>query len=332
MSTPDRPCCFDHDRNGQPVQATQVIVVESRGQHYEYESCQGHATAARMRSDSFGSQGRGEDLAEVQGHIKDTASKITSRPIGREDRRCDLHDHARTQNADRYIFTITHPDGTVTQVVVCQEHREWINGQSRSPELRPPDHSDRKAVAELKPQLVDPKNRIAGGGRAPEQPDLGPGGGPGGRSMVPDLPAPPRKIERTYQPPSDPDGGRLVPGCFGLLETVGFPSSVPLTHPDANLVEGVLAPVEEVDLSLQILRVVVIGDGSGSVVEHPRSLGPGPRIAQIGPPIFGYFGPCRRDLLTCHNGPPGPGRSDRRRFAISGTPPPRPEGMWGSRA
>ena len=122
VSTPDRPCCFDHDRK-----ATQVIVVESRGQHYEYESCQGHATAARMRSDSFGSQGRGEDLAEVQGHIKDTASKITSRPIGREDRRCDLHDHARTQDADRYIFTITHPDGTVTQVVVCQQHREWIN-------------------------------------------------------------------------------------------------------------------------------------------------------------------------------------------------------------
>jgi hypothetical protein len=222
VSTPDRPCCFDHDRSGQPAQATQVIVVESRGQHYEYESCQGHATAARMRSDSFGSQGRGEDLAEVQGHIKDTASKITSRPIDSKDRHCELHDHTRTQNADRYIFTITHPDGTVTQVVVCQEHREWINGQSRNPELRPPDHSDRKAVAELKPQLVDPKNRIAGGGRAPEQPDRGPGGGPGGRSMVPDPPAPPRKIERTYPPPSDPDGGRLVPGCFGLFETAGF--------------------------------------------------------------------------------------------------------------
>ena len=43
VSTPDRPCCFDHDRNGQPVRATQVIIVESRGQHYEYESCQGHA-------------------------------------------------------------------------------------------------------------------------------------------------------------------------------------------------------------------------------------------------------------------------------------------------
>ena len=66
--------------------------------------------------------------------------------------------------------------------------------------------------------------------------------------MVPDLPAPPRKIERTYPPPSDPNGGRLVPWRLGLFEAVGVPPCVPLTLPDANLVEGVFPSVEEVTL------------------------------------------------------------------------------------
>ena len=265
VSTPDRPCCFDHDRNGQPAQATEVIVVESRGQHYEYESCQGHATAARMRSKSFGSQGRGGDLAEVKGHMKDPAAKIASRPIGREDRHCELHDHARTQNADRYIFTITHPDGTVTQVVVCEQHREWINAGSQRQE--PPLHSNGKAI-ELKLQLADPRYKISGGGRAPEQPDRGPGGGPGGRSMAPDRTPPPPKIERTYPPPSDPNGGRLVPGRVGLFERASVPFSVYQPFLDTYLVKWVLTTGEVVDPALQIFRVVAVSNSQRPIPEH----------------------------------------------------------------
>ena len=231
VSTPDRPCCFDHDRNGQPCPATQVIVVESRGQHYEYESCQGHATAARMRSPSFASQGRGEALTEVQAHMKDPSAKIASRPIGREDRACQLHDRARTQNADRYIFTITHPDGTVSQVVVCQEHRQWINDQARNPDQPLPSHSNDRA-AQMRNQIADPAYKISGGGRAHEVPDRGPGGGPGGRSMAPDLPPPPPKIERTYPSPGEPDGGRLVPRCLGLLDATSVPPGIYLTLSD----------------------------------------------------------------------------------------------------
>lgn len=291
VSTPDRPCCFDHDRNGQPAQASQIFVVESRGQHYEYESCQGHATAARMRNSSFASQGRGETLAEVQAHMKDPAAKITSRPIGREDRRCELHNHARTQNADRYIFTVTHPDGTVSQVVVCHEHRQWINDQARDPEQHLPRQSDLRAIGELRNQIADPAYKISGGGRAPEEPDRGPGGGPGGRSMAPDLPPPPPKIERTYPSPGDPDGGRLVPGSLGLFETAGLPPGVTLTYPDANLVEGVFASVEKIHLSWQVRGIVVVGDCSGLVAEHLGRLSPSPRVTQVGPALLSNLRP-----------------------------------------
>jgi hypothetical protein len=159
----------------------------------------------------------------------DVAFKLVDREDGSmEPHDCELHDHTATYRAERYTFTITHSDGKVTQVVVCKEHGEWVH--ARGPGERIPPHSDRRAIEKLRPQLQDRNNRLSQGVRMREPIDRGPGGGPGGRSMAPDRPAhippPPEKIDRTYPPPSDPNGGRLVIGSVSLLPSVGRPPRI----------------------------------------------------------------------------------------------------------
>jgi hypothetical protein len=78
---------------------------------------------------------------------------------------------------------------------VCQEHGMWL--REGAPQSKTPPNTNEKRVEDLRPDLAAAKH--IGSRAITEAPELGPGGGPGGRAMAPDLPPPPRRDD----PPGD---------------------------------------------------------------------------------------------------------------------------------
>jgi hypothetical protein len=106
---------------------------------------------------------------------------------------CELH---RTPEPATHMMTITKPGHDPVRMAVCEEDGLWVNAKDGS--AKPPANMDPKRVEQLKPVMADPSVKITGR-KIPEAPDRGPGGGPGGRAMAPDLPKPPpTPPDRTY--------------------------------------------------------------------------------------------------------------------------------------
>jgi hypothetical protein len=144
---------------------------------------------------------------EVARIARESGADVAFRLVERGDSsveppKCELHDHTATARAERYTFTITDPEGKVTQIVVCKEHGIWLHAQDPAEKL--PDGSNERAAG-YQPRLA--QLRIETGPKIREPVDRGPGGGPGGRSMAPDRPPhvgpPPQKVDRTIPPRYD---------------------------------------------------------------------------------------------------------------------------------
>ena len=241
---------------------------------------------------------------EVARIARENDADVVFQLVEREDLSvCDFHDpEVPTTRSERYTFTITHPDGTVTDRVVCKDHGIWLHAQQ--PERELPEGSNDLA-AKLKPQL--PELKVEGGKRVREPIDRGPGGGPGGRSMAPDRPPhvgpPPQKIERTYPPPSGPDGGRLVVGSVGGFRRACIPPIDAQAGLDRLPIEWIFEPVGVVHLASEVVRIVVVRNGGHSVVQHLCRLRPPPRIGEIATTLGSNFRPrgnnCSQWAASC---------------------------------
>lgn len=145
---------------------------------------------------------------------------------------CHLHDETPPPGPERYEFTITEK-GHTEKVVVCKVHGQWVYEQAhgRNPRPEPPKQSKQQEIDKFRARLADPNVTVSRGERIREAPDRSPaGGGPGGRSMAPDLPPPPpRRPDRTYP---GYDGGRLVVGSVGFLAALGVPPGQVETCPN----------------------------------------------------------------------------------------------------
>jgi hypothetical protein len=205
--------------------------------------------------------------------------------------KCELHDHTATLRAERFTFTITDPDGKVSQIVVCKEHGIWLHAQK--PERDLPSGSNERATR-LKPQLA--QITVTGGRRVQEPIDRGPGGGPGGRSMAPDLPPPPEKIDRTIPPRYD--GPRLVVGRLGGFGRGSIQAGDPLITFNRMSAEGLLELLCVVNSAMQVVRVIKVGDTLWSVAKHLGRHSPPPGIAQLTSPILSNLGPSVRNLFA----------------------------------
>lgn len=247
---------------------------------------------------------------EVARIARENDADVIFQLVDREDSsmeppKCELHDHTTPTRPERYTFTVTRSDGREKTFTVCKEHGMWIHSRgkdSQGKEYTPP--GSHQQIDKLRPVLRDSRTQISPGKRVREP--LGreaAGGGPGGRSMVPDqlphIPPPPQKVERTYPPPYD--GGRLVVGRFGGFgrwSSESDPTSDFAPIFDSLAAEGIIKPVGVVDHALQVVGVVKLGDTFGGVAEHPARQRPPPWIVQPAAPKFGDLGPGGDDSLT----------------------------------
>lgn len=111
---------------------------------------------------------------------------------------CEIHD---TSEPATHTVTLYEPGKEPRRVDVCKRHGEAIYNH-KSEELEAKDRP--KADEDLRRAIANPQTKVQSR-RIYDSPDRGPGGGPGGRSMVPDLPPPPRRSTDTY-----PSHGRLM--------------------------------------------------------------------------------------------------------------------------
>ena len=125
-----------------------------------------------------------------------------------------------------HTVTLYEPGKEPRRVDVCQEHGEamYDHKPEKLEELEANDRS--KADEDLRRAVGNPQTKVRSR-RIYDSPDRGPGGGPGGRSMAPDLPPPPRRSSDTYpkhglespdhRPPPPPSPDRARPGRDRLM-------------------------------------------------------------------------------------------------------------------
>jgi hypothetical protein len=109
----------------------------------------------------------------------------------------------KTPTPATHVMTIQKPGLDPVRRYVCEADAVWIAKGRAEPGRRPPPNMDLKKVEKLRPVMAD-KTVTIRGTRMPETPDRSPaGGGPGGRSMVPD----PKPAPRRTPPPPQPNRG-----------------------------------------------------------------------------------------------------------------------------
>jgi hypothetical protein len=161
--------------------------------------------------------------------VKETAERFRSRvedaryPAQRDEQRREdramSHPCAmcKTPTPATHVMTIQKPGLDPVRAYACEADAKWIAKGRAEPGRIPPPNMDPKKVEKLRPVMAD-KTVTIRGTRMPETPDRSPaGGGPGGRSMVPDpKPAPKRTPPPQPNRGSRSDWGRLAIGSGGL--------------------------------------------------------------------------------------------------------------------
>ena len=104
---------------------------------------------------------------------------------------CEIHD---TSEPATHTVTLYEPGKELRRVDVCKRHGEAIYNHDVE-KLK--DNGRPKAVEDHRRPVANPQTKVRSR-RIYDAPDRGPGGGPGGRSMVPDPPPPPRRSTDTY--------------------------------------------------------------------------------------------------------------------------------------
>lgn len=130
---------------------------------------------------------------EIARIARENNADVAFRLVQRREDRAMPHPCATcaTPTPATHVMTINKPGHEPVRAYVCEADAKWIAKGRADSELIPPSKMDPKRVEQLKPLMAD-KTVTIRGSRMPEPPERNLAhGGPGGRSMAPDLPPPP---------------------------------------------------------------------------------------------------------------------------------------------